>query len=170
MANGLSGRLQARAHAPRPYPATDEGFRAARPVRARTNRHGRRRKVSENRVVRHWRRADEQIKHFIDHRIRASIGTVDLVDHHDRAQALFQRLAQHKFGLQHRAFCRIGQQNDSIGHTQYAFDLTAEIGMSRRIDNIDAHPFHITEVGLARIVMPRSFSKSPESINRSSTC
>ena len=84
---------------------------------------------------------DEQIKHFIDHRIRASIGTVDLVDHHDRAQALFQRLAQHKFGLRHRAFCRIGQQNDSIGHAQYAFDLTAEIGMSRRIDNIDARIF-----------------------------
>ena len=81
---------------------------------------------------------DEQVKHFIDNRIRASIGTVNLVDYYDRPQTLFQSFAEHKLGLRHRAFCRIGQQNDPIGHVQYALDLTAEIGMPRRVDNIDA--------------------------------
>ena len=89
-------------------------------------------------------------------------------------QAQRQRLAGHELGLRHRAFGRIDQQDDAVDHRQDALDLAAEIGVAGRVDDVDADVsvrpcgVHSTEVHLARIVIPRSFSRSFESIARSS--
>ena len=80
----------------------------------------------------------KQIKTLIKRPVRFGVWLIDLIQHHDRSQSQGQSLGGDKLGLRHRAFCRIGQQNDPIGHVQYALDLTAEIGMPRRVDNIDA--------------------------------
>ena len=50
---------------------------------------------------------------------------------------------QHEPGLRHGAFHRVHQQQAAVGHIDNALDLAAEIGMARRIDDIDLHaPVH----------------------------
>src|SRR3546814_11097522 len=60
-----------------------------------------------------------------------------LVDDDDRTQAERQRFAGHELGLRHRPFGRIDEQDDAVDHRQDAFDLAAEIGVARRIDDVD---------------------------------
>ena len=79
----------------------------------------------------------EQVEHFVQNLIRAAIGTVDLVHHHDRAQAQRQRLAGDELGLRHRSFGGVHQKNDAIDHGEDALNLAAEVGVARRIHDID---------------------------------
>jgi hypothetical protein len=66
------------------------------------------------------------------------------VDHHDRLEPEIERLLRHEFGLRHRAFGRVHQDQHAVHHVENAFDLAAEIGMARRIDDVDprAAPDH----------------------------
>ena len=80
----------------------------------------------------------EEIEHFVEHFLRARIAAVDLVDHDDRAQAQRKRLAGDELGLRHGAFGAVDQQDDAIDHRQDAFDLGAEVGVARRVDDVDA--------------------------------
>jgi hypothetical protein len=50
---------------------------------------------------------------------------------------MFQGLAQNESCLRHRPLKCIDQKQNTIGHFQNAFDFPAEIGMARRIDDID---------------------------------
>ena len=68
----------------------------------------------------------------------ALIRPVDLVDGDDRLEADLERLLQHEFRLRHRPFGGIDEEHGAIDHIEDALDLTAEIGMARRIDDIDA--------------------------------
>ena len=72
------------------------------------------------------------------HRIGAGVGLVDFVDDDDRAQAQRQRLGGNELGLRHRPFRRVDQQQHAIDHTENAFHFAAEIGVARRIDDVDA--------------------------------
>ena len=82
---------------------------------------------------------DEQVVDFVQDFRGARVLTVDLVDHHDRGQSQFERLGQHESRLRQRAFCGVDEQHDAIDHSQGAFDLAAEIGVTRRVDDIDLH-------------------------------
>jgi len=82
----------------------------------------------------------EQIEHFIEHFNRALVGLVDLVDRNDRPQPQLQGLREHEFRLRHRAFRGIDKQDHAIDHMQNTFDLSAEVRMSGRVDNIDTRP------------------------------
>jgi len=62
---------------------------------------------------------------------------VDLVDHHDRLQAVAEGFAQHEARLRHRAVDRVDQEQHAVDHRQHALDLAAEIGMPRRVDDVD---------------------------------
>ena len=77
-------------------------------------------------------------------RAGAGVGPVDLVDHDDRPQAVAQRLAEHEFGLRHRPFGGVDQDQHAVDHAEDALDLAAEIGMAGRVDDVDAHvmPHH----------------------------
>ena len=113
---------------------------------------------------------EEQLEHFVEHFGGAGVGAVDLVDDDDRLEAQRQRLAGDELGLRHRPFGGVDQQDHAVDHRQDALDLGAEIGVAGRVDDVDVRsPFHSTEVHLARMVIPRSFSRSFESIARSST-
>ena len=66
------------------------------------------------------------------------VRTVDLVDRHDGAEAALQRLGDDELGLRQRAFGGVHQHHDAIDHVQDALDLAAEIGVARRVDDVDA--------------------------------
>jgi hypothetical protein len=80
----------------------------------------------------------EEVKHLVDDFFCATIGTIDLVDRHDRAETDLQRLADHEFRLRHRAFGGIDQNDRAVDHRENALDLTAEVGVTRRVDDVDA--------------------------------
>ena len=86
----------------------------------------------------------EQIEHLVHHFRRARVGTVDLVDHDDRPQADLQRLGDDEFGLRQRTFGGVDQHQRAVDHVQDALDLAAEIGVARRVDDVDADVFQTT--------------------------
>ena len=67
----------------------------------------------------------------------ALVGAVDLVDHHDDPVAQLQRTAQHKAGLGHGPLSGVHQQDNAVDHFQDALHLTAEVGMARRVHDVD---------------------------------
>jgi len=86
----------------------------------------------------------EQVEGGIDHVVGARAGAVDLVDHDDGLEAQRQRLLRDEAGLRHRAFHRIDQQQHAVDHRQHALHLAAEVGVPRRVDDVDvrALPLH----------------------------
>ena len=81
----------------------------------------------------------KEIKDFIHHRFGARVGAVNFIDDHNRLQPLRQSFAQNEFGLRHRAFGGVRQEDHAIGHMQNTFHLTTEISVAGRVDNIDAN-------------------------------
>jgi hypothetical protein len=65
------------------------------------------------------------------------VGTVDLVDHEDHGQLRLERLAQHEAGLRERTLRRVDEQQHAVDHRQGALDLAAEVGVARRVDDVD---------------------------------
>jgi hypothetical protein len=53
------------------------------------------------------------------------------------AQSERQCFAQHKACLRHRPFDAVDQQQCAVDHVQHALDLTAEVGVTGRIDDVD---------------------------------
>ncbi len=91
----------------------------------------------------------EQIEHLVVHGVRPLVGPVDLVDHDDRAKAQPQRLAEHELGLRHRPLGGVDQEQDAVDHREDALDLAAEVGVARRVDDVDprAAPDHRGALG-----------------------
>jgi hypothetical protein len=111
----------------------------------------------------------EQVEHLVEHFGDARVGAVDLVDGDDRARPSFSALPSTNL------VCGIGPSAAStstraVDHRQDALDLAAEIGVAGRVDDVDARVLPLDEVHLARMVMPRSRSRSLESMARSATC
>ena len=94
----------------------------------------------------------EKIKHLIKGAIRLGIGFINLVQNNDWPQTQSKRLGCHKFSLWHRAFGGIDQQDNTVHHAQNTLNLTAEIGVARRVDDIDplACPFERCAFGQNR--------------------
>ena len=80
----------------------------------------------------------EQVEHLVDHLDRARVGAVDLVDDDDRLQAHLQRLRHHELGLRQRTLGGVDQHQRAVDHVEDALDLAAEIGVARRVDDVDA--------------------------------
>ena len=83
--------------------------------------------------------AIEQLERLVHDPLGARARAVDLVDDDDRSQALRQCLLGDESRLRHRPLDGIDQQQDAIDHPQHAFDLAAEVGVPRRIDDVDVH-------------------------------
>ena len=99
--------------------------------------------------------------------IGAGVGAVDLVDDDDRlAGRTRSALRQHEAGLRHRALGGVDQHQRAVDHVQDALDLAAEIGVARGVDDVDLGVLARAPTAfLARMVMPRSRSRSLESID-----
>ena len=61
----------------------------------------------------------------------------------------FSALRDHELGLRQRAFGGVHQHQRAVHHVEDALDLTAEIGVARRIDDVDAGvlPLHRCRLG-----------------------
>ena len=92
----------------------------------------------------------EQVEHLIDHFDRPGVGAVDLVDDDDGLEPHLQRLGDHEFGLRQRAFGGVDQHQRAVDHVEDALDLAAEIGVARRVDDIDAGVFPDHRGGLGQ--------------------
>ena len=47
-------------------------------------------------------------------------------------------LDDHELGLRQRAFGGVDQHQRAVDHAEDALDLTAEVGVARRVDDVDA--------------------------------
>jgi len=70
--------------------------------------------------------------------------------------------------LRERTLAAVDEQERAVGHHQGALDLAAEVGVAWGVDDVDLDDspslsFQRTLVFFARIVIPRSFSRSLES-------
>ena len=92
----------------------------------------------------------EQIEHFVDDFDGARVGAVDLVDDDDGLEAHPQRLRHHEFGLRQRTLGGVDQHQRAVHHVENALDLAAEIGMARRIDDVDAGVLPLHRRGLGQ--------------------
>ncbi len=68
--------------------------------------------------------------------MRAS-AAVDLVDDEGDRQFELERLAQHEAGLGQRPLRRVDEQQHPVDHRQRPFDLATEVGVARRVDDVD---------------------------------
>ena len=80
---------------------------------------------------------DEQVEHLVVHAHRIGARPIDLVDDDDRRAAERERLAQHEARLRHRAVERVDDEQHAVHHAQDALDLAAEVGVARRVDDVD---------------------------------
>jgi hypothetical protein len=83
---------------------------------------------------------EEELVDLVDDRLDPRVGPVDLVHDEDHRQPRLQRLAQHEAGLWERAFARIDEQEHAVDHREPTLDLAAEVGVARRVDDVDLHP------------------------------
>ncbi len=80
---------------------------------------------------------EHQLEHLVQHRVRAGVRPVHLVDHDDRTQAELQRLLEHEAGLRQRPLRRVDQEQDAVHHPEDPLDLASEVGVPRRVDDVD---------------------------------
>ena len=82
-----------------------------------------------------------EIEHKIEYHLLHFVGTavrfVDLINHHHGLQPHLNCLLEHESGLRHRPLKGVDQQQTAVGHIQHTLYLTAEVGVSRGIDNVD---------------------------------
>ena len=70
--------------------------------------------------------------------MRASGRSILFTTRIDR-QAARERLSQHEPRLRQRALRGVDQQQHAVDHRQAALDLAAEVGVPRRVDDVDLH-------------------------------
>ena len=80
----------------------------------------------------------EQFEGAIHDPVRARTGTVHLVHHDNRLVAHRERLARHEARLRHRAFDGVHDDQHAVDHRQHALHFSTEVGVARRIDDVDA--------------------------------
>src|SRR5260370_28036761 len=82
----------------------------------------------------------EKLEYFVLDLYGPRIRTIDLVDHHDWCQPKLKGLSRHEARLRQRSLRRVHQNQHAVYHAQNAFDLSTEIGVPRRINDIDLGP------------------------------
>ena len=82
--------------------------------------------------------AGEQVEDLVQDGVVALVRPVDLVDDDDRPQPLLERLGDHELGLRQRPLGGVHQHDGAVHHVEDALHLAAEIGVARRVDDVDA--------------------------------
>ena len=80
---------------------------------------------------------DEEVVDLVEDFLRPRVRPVDLVDDDERRQPPLERLAQHEPRLRQRSFGRVHQEQHAVDHRQRPLDLAAEVGVARRVDDVD---------------------------------
>ena len=82
---------------------------------------------------------EEQLVDLVDHLGDPRVGPVDLVHDEDHGQPGLERLAQHEPRLRQRPLGGVDQQQHAVDHRQPALHLAAEVGVARRVDDVQLH-------------------------------
>ena len=81
----------------------------------------------------------EQVLDHRNHFCRARLRAVYLVDDNHRRNILPEGLAKHIGRLRHGTVHRIDQQQAAVCHIHHALHFAAEVGVARRVDNVNPH-------------------------------
>ena len=74
--------------------------------------------------------------HFIDF-LGAAVGLVDFVDDNDGLEPDLEGFLQDKARLGHGTLEGIDEQQAAVGHVEHAFHFTAEVRVTRGVDDVD---------------------------------
>ena len=80
---------------------------------------------------------DEKIEDEIENFVRPRVFAIDLVDDDNRLRFVFERLSQNETRLRLRSIVGVYNQQHAVHHLHDPLDFAAEIGMARRIDDVD---------------------------------
>ena len=90
---------------------------------------------------------DEEVEGLVQYLVGARVLAVDLVDDEDDREAELDALLEDEPRLRERALGGVDEQQRAVGHHERALDLTAEVGVAWRVDDVDLHD-------LAVLVLP----------------
>ena len=93
---------------------------------------------------------DEEVEDLILGPVGAGAGAVHLVDDHDGTEAQGQRLAGHELGLGHGAVEGVHHQQHGVHHGKHALHLAAEIGVPRRVHDVETVVVPLERGGLGQ--------------------
>ena len=79
----------------------------------------------------------EQAEDLIHRPIATRRRLVDFIDHHQDGETRCQGLLDHEESLRHRTFLGINQEHRAVRHAQHPLHLTAKVGMTGGVDDID---------------------------------
>ncbi len=128
-------------------------FASDHPVLSYTSHHDQRHKESGNQAVHHWHQAKQKGRNTSSTTSSARpSGRSILLIITIGFKPCLSALPKNEFCLWHRAFGGIGQQNNAVRHMQHALHLTAEIGVTGGINNVDPRIFPHESM----LVLPKS--------------
>ena len=81
----------------------------------------------------------EELVDHVDDLRGPGVAAIDLVDRDDDRQSSQHRLREHVAGLRQGALRSVDEEQDRVDHQQAALDLAAEVGMARRVHDVQAH-------------------------------
>ena len=93
---------------------------------------------------------EEQLLHFFEHLSRSGILSVDLVDHQNDWKVSSECFPQDVPSLGKRALSSIDEQDHPIDERQRTLHLPTKIGVTRRVDQIDAGSSIVDLCGLCQ--------------------
>ena len=81
--------------------------------------------------------AKHQVEDHVLHLLGTAVGLVHLVDDDDGLEPHLDGLLQDEARLRHGALEGVDEQQAAIGEVEHALYLTAEVGVPRRVDDVD---------------------------------
>ncbi len=80
---------------------------------------------------------DHEVEDRVDDLVGPGAGPIDLVDDDHRLQSVFESVPQDEARLGHGPLEGVDDEQDAVGHLEHPLDLTAEIRVARRVDDVD---------------------------------
>ena len=80
---------------------------------------------------------EEELVHLVHDLDDPRIRSVDLVDDEDQGQPCLERLTQDEARLRQRPLACVHEEQDAVDHRERTLDLSAEVCVARRVDDID---------------------------------
>ena len=81
--------------------------------------------------------------------MRRAAVAIDLVDGEQDLEPARHRLLGHEPRLRHGALKRVDEQQDRVDHIEDTLDLATEVGVPRRVNDVDLGPLVVERCGLA---------------------
>ena len=80
---------------------------------------------------------EEELVDLVHDLLDPRVRPVDLVDDEEHRQPALERLAQDEARLRQRPLARVDEEQHAVHHPQRTLDLAAEVGVPRRVDDVD---------------------------------